>query len=57
MVVRRIKKKRRGGLKLAVFSYRKPNPQPLISSYQSLVPSHYFPSIDPERNPSRSMVT
>ena len=28
-------RKRRGGLKLAVFSYRKPNPQPLIPSYQS----------------------
>ena len=32
--------KRRGGLKLSVYSYRKPNPQPLIPSYQSLVTSH-----------------
>ena len=40
MVVRRIKVwRRRGGLKLAVFSYRKPNPYPLIPSYQSLVTS------------------
>ena len=40
-VVRRIKIwKRRGVLKLAVFSYRKPNPWPLIPSYKSLVTSH-----------------
>ena len=41
MVVRRIKTgKRRGDLKLAVFSYRKPNPWLLIPSYQSLVTSY-----------------
>ena len=34
MVVRRIKKqKRRESLKLATFSYRKPNPWQLIPSY------------------------
>ena len=43
VVVRRIKIwKRRGGLKLAVFSYSKPNPQPLIPSYQSQVTSHWL---------------
>ena len=37
MVVRRIKTgKRRGGSKLAVFSYRKPNPQLLIPAFKLL---------------------
>ena len=34
------KQKRRGSLKLATFSYRKPNPWLLIPSHQSLVTSH-----------------
>ena len=39
-VVRRIKIwKRRGDLKLAVFSYRKPNPSLPVTSHQSLIPA------------------